>query len=284
MKGNFVTITPEKSSGKITILPIEIHYSKRTISNGFSLKLLREAVKRIQKEPDTYAIFPGDLIDADRPSMRDLQAIAHASPERKSSQQEKDDDHRLGLEHGIIEELRPIAHKILGAVDGDHYVKYLNGKTSTQHILETLKIPNAYLGRRMGWIVVSIKRKNVYDYCQLKIFVRHGKGSTATIGTDINQLQRQSVGFIADLYIAGHTHKKWVVPQPFLDITKTGKIVERPVAYARAGSLLRGFLENDSTYAEDCEYGPLHVGYPDIYVYTHRENKGSIRIKEIKGM
>lgn len=242
-----------------------------------------DLIRRVQKEPNTYVIFVGDLIDAHRPSMRERMAHIYAEEDRKSAALEADDDHRGGLERGIIADLKPIAHKILGAVDGDHFVIYQNGRTSTQHILDTLKIPEAYLGRRMGWVNLRLVKKGAVHTQVFKIFVRHGKGATSTIGSDINSLVKQSVGFIADLYVAGHTHKKWVHSTPFLDTDKYGKIIENPIGWARAGSLIKGFLEGQTTYAEEAEYAPLHVGYPDIYLCLGTRNDNLI-VKEIKGM
>ena len=284
MKARFIDVMPQRTAGKITILPVEVHYSKRTVSNGFRQSLFNKLIKRLQREPDTYVVFVGDLIDADRPSLRNRLSYVYAESDRKEAQSEADDYHRKYLESGIIKELRPIKHKILGAVDGDHFVFYQNGKTSTQHIMETLGIPDAYLGRRMGWVVLRIKRvSNASDVTAFKIFVRHGKGSSTTIGTDMNALIKQSTGFIADLYVGGHTHKKWVHSAPFLDVDRNGKIIEKQIAWARAGSLLKGFLEGQTTYAEESEYSPIHVGYPDVYVCLGSRNS-NIAVTEIKGM
>jgi len=283
MNCRILDITPSKTSGWITILPVEVHYSKRKVGNGFMYPAFRRLITRLKNEPDTYIVFVGDLIDAHRPSMRERMAHIHAESERKSAACEMDDNHRESLESGIVEDLKPVKHKILGAVDGDHFVLYQNGRSSTQHILDTLKIPDAYLGRRSGWIMLRIRRNETRDFTLFKIFVRHGKGSSTTAGTDINALMKQSVGFAGDLYLGGHTHKKWVHSLPVLDVDRSGKIYERPVAWARAGSLLKGFLEGETTYAEEAEYQPLQVGYPDVYVRTGRRNN-NIKVLEIKGL
>lgn len=284
MKANIVRVVPQQTAGKITILPVEAHYSKRKVSNGFSHRLWNNLIERLKSEPDTYVIFPGDIIDADRPSLRDRKAVMFSESERISAKCEEDDYHRYFLEKNIIEELKPVKHKILGIVDGDHFVLYQNGRTSTQHICDTLGIPDAYIGRRMGWVVLNIQRKtNLKDVVKVKIFVRHGKGAYSNIGGDINGLIRQSTGFVADLYIGGHTHKKWVHSVPYLDVNKLGNIVEKPVGYARAGSLLRGFMEGQITYPEEMELNPLHIGYPDIYLNTGFHNDNII-LKEIRGL
>lgn len=283
MNAIFKSITNLRSTDTITILPVEAHYSRRKIGNGFVRKLWLQLIQRLKTEKNTYVVFVGDMIDAHRPSLRDRLAREYAEADRKSAAVEADDDHRGGLESGIIADLRPVAHKILGAVDGDHFVLYQNNRTSTQHILDTLKIPEAYLGRRMGWVTLLLSKKGNSNAIAFKIFVRHGKGSTTTIGADMNQLVRQSVGFVADLYVAGHTHKKHVHSQPFLDCDRNGRIMERQIAWARAGSLLKGFIEGQTTYAEEAEYAPLHVGYPDVYLYMGLRNNNLI-VKDIKGM
>jgi len=283
MRANIVDVKYETENKVITILPLEVHYSKRTTSNGFSHRKFREVIHRLLTEKNTYAIFPGDLVDSDRPTMRTMKRHIYADEDRASAQAEDDDNHRRMLDNGVIAELRPVAHKIWGLLDGDHYVLYQNGTTSTQYVAQALKIPHAYIGRRMGWVIMRIIRDR-RDSATITINVRHGKGGASTIGSDINKLINQSNGWIADLYIGGHTHRKWVHSIPFIGVNKLGDQFSKPIGWARAGSLLDGFPAGKDTYAGDCEYSPLPMGYPEIYLYLDREHDKGVHLANIRGL
>lgn len=281
---------------KITVIPVEAHYSRRTKSNGFCMSTWRKMIQRVKSDPYCFVIFVGDLIDLDRPSQRLRKALMYAEPDRRSALSEEDLDHQAGLRSGIIADLRPIKDKIIGMVDGDHFRQYENGTTSTWYIANQLKIPQTYLGERMGWVRITFrngsggKNKDRYiDGCNFDIFVRHGKGSASSFGTDVNALVRQSSGWDADLIVAGHTHRSWFVKMPYLYIGKND-IQQRFVGYARAGSLLRGFIYGETTYPEIAEYNPLSIGWPEVYIHTTRSQRfpgdkcRTLRIQDIKGL
>lgn len=264
----------------VTIIPIEPHISRRKKSNGFCRSTWNRLLSRVEKDPNCRVVVVGDLRDVDRPSTRERRLIMGLGrPEVLDEDDMQDMDE---VDNHILPDLKRIKDKIIGMVDGDHYRVYSTGKTSTQYICEKLKIPGAYLGQRMGWIRLCFchnRSKILYD-----IFVRHGKGSSSTAGSDMNALVRQSVGFDAHLYLAGHTHRQWFHKVPYLYVGKND-IKERFVAYARAGSLLRGFLFGETTYAEEAEYSPLSIGWPEITltIRADRGNNGNICVSEIRG-
>lgn len=281
MNVNFVDIE-YKNVSPITIIPLEVHWSRRTRSNGFCRDTWLKAIRRIKNDPKCLVVLVGDLRDCDRPTTRDRKALVHlCRPEVHEEEDMRDKDE---LDMHLIPELKPIANKIIGAVDGDYFVVYSDGTTSTKYIMDKLGIPKAYLGERMGWIRLNFHRKGG-NTCSFDIFVRHGKGSASNYGADINLLTKQSVGFDAHLYLGGHTHKQWFVKVPYLYCGKYD-IKQRFVGYARAGSLLRGFLYGQTTYAELAEYSPLSIGWPEIYLHLNknRDNNGNLQVADIKGL
>lgn len=281
---NFNTvIVPIKSSDTITIIPIELHWSRRTKSNGFCNDTWKRLLKRVEKDDKCFIVFVGDMTDDDRPSMRQRKEQIYAETERHSALEESDLDHMDRLDKYLVPDLKRIQGKIIGMIDGDHYRRYANGITSTQYLANKLKCPKAYLGERMGWIRIIFQRDgSKQDHRLFDILIRHGKGGTGAFGYDINALVRQSSGFDADLYIGGHTHKQWFIKVPFLHLGKYD-IKQRLVGYARAGSLLRGFLFGQTTYAEIAEYNPLSIGCPEIYISVGRPNH-STEITDIRGL
>lgn len=285
MNVNFVDVQFAGNTVPLTIIPLEVHWSRRTKSNGFCKDTWEKALKRIEKDPNCRVVFVGDIRDVDRPSTRERKALAYLGrPEALDEDDMKDMDE---LDNHLIPQLKRIKDKIIGAVDGDHFVVYGNGQTSTQYMMNKLGIPNAYLGERMGWIRIHFRKdiKKKSDSCSFDIFVRHGKSAASNFGCDVNKLVTQSVGFDAHLYIGGHTHRQWFVKVPYLYCGRFD-IRQRFVGYARAGSLLRGFLYGQTTYAELCEYSPLSIGWPEIYVYAKRTNENNLNltIADIKGL
>lgn len=278
MNVNFVDVD-YKPGKHLTIIPLEVHWSRRTESNGFCKDTWNKVLKRIEIDPDCRVVFVGDMIDVDRPSTRERRA--RMGEGRAEVLNEDDMDFMDGIDKHLLPDLKRIKDKIIGAVDGDHF-RILGNQTSTQYILNKLGIPKTYLGERMGWIRIVFRRGN-RDCANFDVFLRHGKGSSTNFGTDVNALTRQSTGFDAHLYIGGHTHKQWFIKVPYLYCGRYD-IKQRYVGYARAGSLLRGFIFGQSTYAELAEYSPLSIGWPEIYVYTHRGENGNIDVTDIKGL
>lgn len=282
MNVNHHEIDVHKVYGDFTIIPVEVHWSRRTKSNGFCKATWQKLIKRVQKDPNCRVVFVGDMLDADRPTTRERRLLMGLG--RSEVLSEDDLDHMDMLDNHFIPELKPIKDKIIGMIDGDHYRVYENRKTSTQYIAEKLGIKSTYLGERMGWIRLLFNRKGG-NTLAFDIFVRHGKGASSSHGTDMNALVKQSVGFDAHLYLAGHTHKQWFHKVPYLYVGKND-IKQRFVGYARAGSLLRGFLYGESTYAEAAEYSPLSIGWPEIYLTLScpRSNSGNLTISDMRGL
>jgi len=290
MNVNFVEAIYPGAANPLTIVAAECHWSRRTKSNGFCKDTWKKLIKRVEKDPNCRLILPGDTLDCDRPSTRDRKALAGLG------RPEVDEEDSLNLidslEAHLVPDLMRVKDKIIAMVDGDHY-GVLNTKhgieTTTRWLARRLGIEKTYLGERMGWVQLGIKYKPYSKNCDcaIRIFVRHGKGSATTFGTDVNALVRQSVGFDADLYIAGHTHRQWFIKVPHLFVGRYD-IRQRFVGYARAGSLLRGFLYGEATYAETCEYNPLSIGWPEVQLFFSRNRGGGkcrdIMIADMKGL
>lgn len=284
MRVNTVTIKVPRSSSQITIIPVEPHYSLRARSNGFDRIAWFKLLKRVKEDPNCYLVFVGDIIDADRPSMREMKNRIYADQERRPALEEDDLDRMAGLRAGIIKDLRPIKHKILGAVSGDHFQQYSNGLDSTWYICNQLGIPKAYLGERMGFIRVQFQRATDNDKINFDVLVRHGRGGSGTYGGDVNALMKQSNNFIADLFLGGHTHKGWFMSIPFLWVNRAGEIKEKIISYCRAGSLLHSIVNGDTTYSEIAEYSPLKTGWPEISISVGRAamNNGNMLVRSVR--
>lgn len=231
-------------------------------NEGFHSKLFDKFLRVQEEDKNSYWICTGDMIDADRPSMRDRQALVHAESERRDAWRQRDKERWAWIRGEVYPRLHRIRHRCLGVLDGDHFMLFENGMTSTEILCRNLKIP--YLGERIAYVglkfIGGTRSTLVYT-----ILARHGKGNSSTSGGDVSSLERQNQGWIADLYLGGHTHKENIHPVQMLMPDKNFVNIKQKLTwYVRGGSFLRGFLAGKKLYPEMAEYNPLATGWCEI--------------------
>lgn len=163
--------------------------------------------------------------------------------------------------------------------DRDTNPKSVFGKTTTQVMCEHLNVP--YLGFS-GLLNVSMKiarpTGNYSEWRHFTIYYHHGHGGGRTKGASITTVRRKLEGFDADIYLMGHNHDKWALPETKLHIHKpsrdkagkprAGGIIEsearlshRKIIYARTASFLRNFSRGTRAgYGEIAGYPPTEIG------------------------
>lgn len=108
---------------------------------------------------------------------------------------------------------------------------YLNGWNPVEEIAVDLGID--FLGYQ-GYFDLKV------DGIQYDVFVHHGAGGGRTKGAKVNAATRPNSVAIADLYITGHLHDRFAVPDSIFEL-KDGELVQRTRMYAAAGSFLQYF-------------------------------------------
>ena len=275
-----LTIHDMKTTKTGEVLVIYILADLHLGAEDFDKELYRAVVKEIKANPMARVILPGDITNALRGSSRLRKVMAHA--DREDELKEVDKNLKAGLDKNIIPLLKPIASKIVAAIDGDHYDffskfdKEYAGQTTTQYICDKLNIP--YLAEREGGIRFRItyrKRKiTFYD-----VHMRHGLGGGGTtIGGDINKLVKQAFGQVGfHLHVGAHTHKKgigeWMEEYPSNQFTK---VLERKVFAMRCGS----FLKNPE-YARKAEYKKLSTGWGEVRVCIDYDDNDNLKIGRV---
>jgi hypothetical protein len=234
--------------------------------------LLREWVARLKSDPDARTVLLGDSIDLARGHFRN-----HVRGYRDDeNSQEALDDYARKEVAALAKELEPIRDKVWGTIRGNHYWEFSDGTNSEQYLCQLLKIP--YLGAMaMIRVAFSVRRSNPLPKTHtLTILVHHSGGSTGarTTGGDVAALARTEAGFDADMYVAGHTHRRiaWKDPQLALTSKNEPRIVERSKVFVRAGCMLKGFKEDHPTtsqrhapaYAELRMYRPSDLGWVEV--------------------
>jgi predicted phosphodiesterase len=204
--------------------------------------ILKEWVDRIASDSSVYGIMLGDSMDEAR------------SHYRRHIKSYTDDDNSVEAGHAYHKEdirnlakiIKPAAKRIWGVLRGNHYTEFTDGTNSEQYLCQQLDLP--YFGA-MGWI--RLNTKTVARSQVVKILLHHTGGSAGgrTTGGDVSALTRLEAGNDADIYIAGHTHRRWGIKEAVLTITTLDEVkpIERTRVFIRSGGLLKGFKGDSPT-------------------------------------
>lgn len=166
----------------------------------------------------------------------------------------------------------PAAGKYDAFLKGHHFYEYKKiegGKTiltSTDiDIAEALGAP--YLDdtsdkKQMAMITYKGTRGR-----QLRVLALHGEGSGSTLASPLSRLTRLMASFQADVYMIAHHHKVFATRVPVLrsDGSRSTHLAHRDALLVACGSWMRGYVEDETTYAEAGIMAPLAIGAPIIH-------------------
>lgn len=239
--------------------------------------LLKEWIDKLKKTKGAYAFLIGDNFDAERTHFRDhLRSYRsdETSIEVFDAFMQRDVD-------GLAKILKPVSKKILGVVRGNHYHQFADGTNSDQRLCRAIGVP--YLG------ALSLVRLATPSG-EITVYIHHtaGSGGSRTIGGDAGGLQRQETGWMADVFLAGHTHRKFAWKECKLGMTRGPKPepVQHTVVFARCGTFLQGYKmdypNNDQVhapaYAELRSYRPTDLGWVEIKVSWKADGRPDFEI------
>lgn len=228
-----------KSIDCIKILPLcDIHLGSKNLNNN----LLKEAVRQIKEEDNTFTILNGDLIDM---TLKNSVGSVYENALTPMQQVEQ-----------LVDLLEPIKDKILVVSCGNH-----ERRCEKDTSIDVLKLVCSQLGIQdryasgawylylyFGEKVQGRKAPMVYT-----ISGYHGSGGGRAMGGKANRLVDMSNIAIADLYIMSHTHtpmstKKCV----YLPDYSNKALTLREMHYLMTNS----FLEYDNSYGEIAGFHP----------------------------
>jgi hypothetical protein len=174
--------------------------------------------------------------------------------------------------------LQPLADHglIIGMLTGNHEttIKKYFSHDSHSIMSEKLGIP---IITDPGYVVLkfniggSILRTVVW--CSHGCFMPCGR----TKGAQVVALERQTQHFDADIYLAGHTHNKWVFPLAHrIGVNSKNRLIEKRRTGANTGGFMRTYSEkNTDTWASRKCFPPQVPGVVrfDIKIKTCRGNR-----------
>ena len=182
----------------ITIIPLaDAHYG----SQEFNEVRWHKTIKRIYEDPNCYAVIVGDLMDNGLKN-----SVTNIYEATCSPRQQKE---------WLINELRPIASKLLGAVGGNH-----ERRSSKEADLDPLYDVMLAIGREeiyrqsICFMEVRFVREDNDKHREHFAFaITHGSGGGQYIGSSANRVQSFGLAIDGiDCIITGHTHKPVTFP------------------------------------------------------------------------
>lgn len=270
----------------ITIVPIA---DVQVGASGVDLDGLREHVEYARTFPNPRFVGVGDYIDTVSPSNRKLLRAAI----KEGKLYDSFETAMLDVTAKYVDEFLTVfeaGDQWDAVLPGHHYWEYVRRvgddfllRTTDQDVADAVGAP--FMGapdekQPSAMLTYSFPpAKKGQPRPQLRVYLRHGQGSGDTFAAPLNQLQKQTQAHVANVYIIAHHHK--------LVSGKMVKLDENPQhetnlkayegALVSAGSWMRGFLKDETTYAEDGQMIPLAVGAPIIKV--QRLNDNTFRVK-----
>jgi len=179
----------------------------------------------------------------------------------------------------FYEEISFMRGRILGLLEGNHYVTFQNNTTSTQYLCQ--KLGCAYLG--CNAFIRLIISKDEHHAHQLDIFAHHGKGGGSTSGGSINTVEKMQHIAEASIFLQGHDHRKMVSMQSKLYLSNTKdpkdlKVRHKKIISARTGSFLKAYESGKQSYVVDKLLRPTDLGVVKIEIQTMRKKtNGDVR-------
>jgi len=178
----------------------------------------------------------------------------------------------------IYRELKPIGHRFIGMLSGNHFYQFRKEGHSDRVLAEYLNAP--YLGTCAG-IVLTLNDSTAGKRGCVRIIAHHGVGGAGTIGGSLNRVQRFLHGWEADIALMGDDHKRGIMPtgdQLRMQFRGAGLEIQSRTQYVgRTGSFLRGYVDGKSGYVTDKALTPTSLGTVELEL-TLQEN-GNVKIR-----
>lgn len=208
--------------------------------------LFKQWLKYIARTDNTSIIFTGDGCNA-------------AIPGSKSDPFEEKMPLNKAVDE-LVDDLSPVKDKIDAMIAGNHDIRAYK-LTS----LDPMKFVSDKLGVK-AYDQTSMLLNYIVGDQTYTVYLRHGTGSPATLGAQVNQMVKSRDTIQADLYISGHTHKQVAFPLDIF-IPNGEQVKRRKQFFVSSGSFV-----GIERYAVERGYSPTHPGAPRIYLDGKRHD------------
>ena len=244
-------------------------------------------VERIRVDPNAFWFGGGDY--AEYISYKDRRAdLRNYAPWLKVS-----DLSKLGvvLTRRVRDTLKPIAHKCLGLVFGNHEDSYAKEKEQTDlhgWLCTELGAVNMGYGGFVDVVFernprckvprIAPKHATTNAKAAFRFLLFHGAGGATTPGGKLNKLIQFMNQWEADIYMVGHVHDQKAQRQVTVgaDASCT-KLINHNKVGAISGAYLKTYAQGFTTYGEKKAYAPVPLGAVCVRIRPEtREMKAEI--------
>lgn len=248
-------------------------------AKGVDLAGFIEYIKEATADPIGRLLGLGDYTDGVSPSNRKLLRSAFVKGELYDTVQDM-------LDESAGDQVGEFLAAIIGTVNrwdvvtsGHHFHHFeRDNQNGDSAIAKMVNAPYVEDGQAVVIRYVFPATKK-WPEANLDVWLRHGEGSGESFAAPLNQLEKQMRAFTAHIYLLAHHHK--------LVAARAVKLQESPSAETSlvatdsllvcTGSWLRGYMPNESTYAERDMLVPLATGAPIVKI--NRREDGRLRIR-----
>jgi len=253
-------------------------------------KLLRKDINFIKNDPYSFWVGLGDYNES-----------MHVDDKRFSARMstlgiEDYDDIVEKVEIDMVDLFKPIAHKCLGLVIGNHeqhFMKRHNCGNMVRRVCKALDV--RYLGYYSKFDVISKRSKGFTEptlsnklrkvscgATSVRMHARHGSGgSTTNAGrrTKLEKIMKQDPD--SDIVMMGHMHNRDQVQLSVMDLSADGRNLDQMYRVGIvAGAYYKTHVLGETTYAEAKDYEPVNMGMHGVRVKFEAGHDGRKTIIE----
>lgn len=248
----------------------DLHWMAKACAEGE----IKRDIKEIASDPYSFWLGGGDYLDFIGHTDRrfDADAVAEWVPLKALG-----DLAAFGRVQ-LRDLFKPIAHKCLGLIIGNHEKKYevaMEQESWHAWLCTELNVPRLGYSclfdvifcrvspykEKVPKLTLTAPPHHSYAPESFRVFVHHGAGYAQTPGGKLNRLVQFMQSFDADLYFIGHVHDDLARKEPAIcaDATCT-TLMQRSRLGLVAGSYLKTYQQGATTYGEQKGYRPTSLG------------------------
>jgi len=206
---------------------------------GHDHKYFTNVIKWI-KNTNTYVVLLGDHIDAISQQDRRFE-----NPTIDPRFREHLDNLHYEQTRFFIDAMKPIEDRIIAILPGNHEIAVRNrfSYDATKVISDELGVP---ILTDPGYVILKFHRSKT-STLQKNILCSHGgfMGGRKR-GSKVNAMEDLAASFDADIYIAGHTHDKFVTQRNIIRPNSRGVLSYDKKLFVNGGSMLHTYTLNTS--------------------------------------
>lgn len=257
-------VIPIRSYGKeITIIPFgDVHAFAPMWARD---KFVKDCIEW-SKMNDTYFVGMGDFLDLLSGSERrelDLKK-AHESTEATL------EDYYLKKTEEFCEMIKFMKGRLIGLVEGNHYIDFSFGGTSTTYMCQQLRCP--YLGGAAS-VSLILEYKDRHRHL-VEMFLHHGRSGGRMPSSSIAPLYHTANGFDADIILFGHDHNKscdYINRLTKNRANGVAKLHSKKILIARTGTYLKSYEPGRVSYPVKSAMPPADLGSIKIKITPVRQ-------------